>query len=94
MIKAKEHTGSFFLSEEVLAKLDLIAEFEKVSRSIIIERIILAREVGYEKAKRKVRKKTKKVQVKNGKHQEAKPLCQKRVFIQKCLFEPRDYAVF
>lgn len=87
MIKAKEHTGSFYLSEAVLDKLNYIADFEGVSRSIIIERIIVAKEVGYEAAARKVRKKKKKIQAKNGKYQAIKTLCTQKQAEQKCLFD-------
>lgn len=60
---AKIHSGTFFIPESLLKKLDFIVHFENQSRSVIVERAILFNLGGknneWEKSKRIYKKKKK-----------------------------------
>lgn len=60
----KIHSGSFYLSQKFLEILDLIAQIEGQSRSVIIERVVLYKSGGsdaksWDKSKRAYKKKKK-----------------------------------
>ncbi len=62
--RQKIHSGSFYLSQQFLDILSLVAEFEGQSKSVIIERAILYKiggenEKSWEKSKRAYKKKKK-----------------------------------
>lgn len=92
---AKEDSGSFLLSEAMLAKLDMIASFYNKSRAQVVEFILLHKEFGNEKAKKRFLKpkakryhqKKKKIQAKKGTSKSPNKNEQGTAYEQKCLFD-------
>lgn len=94
--KAKEHTSTFYLSEDFLQELDKLAELLGITRSVLVERALYGKEIGdYERATIKITKKVKKkIPFKKGKNKGARKYRKAVTYKQECLFTECVSGVF
>lgn len=84
----KEHSTSFYLSDELLTQLSKASQILNISRSILVNKAIYARFGGYENAQKKYNPKIqKKIPTHKGKHTSHKHKRKKARYEQKCLFD-------
>lgn len=97
MLSEKIHSPSFYLSNEILGFIQVVATSYHISRSEVIEWAINAHLKPYDKAlklaTRRIyaRKAPQKVQNATSKYRKAKKVCQEAKQEQKRLFDPRAY---
>ena len=97
MLSEKIHSPSFYLSDEILGFIQVVATSYHISRSEVIEWAINAHLKPYDKAlklaTRRIyaRKAPQKVQNATSKYHKAKKVCQEAKQEQKRLFDPRAY---
>ncbi|MCI5632405.1 ribbon-helix-helix domain-containing protein [Helicobacter sp.] len=92
--RTKVHSCTFYLTQDMLQTLDVIARLENQSRSVIVECALMFKKgkYGWEQCKRKTYKKTKKIPFAQ---RNLKRYCkqkQAREFKQECLFANGNQA--
>lgn len=93
-LRVKEHSTSFYLEFEILAKLDAIAKFYNVSRSQVVQSMLdFKRKGGNNEAwnlSQKIYKpkKAKEIHPLKNRKRLYKKAIKKRAFKQECLFNP------
>lgn len=88
----KVHSGTFYLSQDILKALDIIARIENQSRSVIVECALVFQRAKYDwdKCKKRTYKKPKKIPASQ---RNPKGHCKKKqreAFKQECLFATSD----
>lgn len=88
----KEQTGTFYLPQQTWENIKFLSQYFGISKSCVIERVLYAKEKGYEKAAHYTSKSKKKVSPKANKSSKAKKICAPK--LEESLFDYRARAVY